>query len=65
MMGAESSMPEKITTLKSFVIALLMAGQDIAETYARAITQANLLVKIKLLPEYFVIQVKHPANKAA
>ena len=58
-------MPENITTQRSFVIARLMAGQDIEETYAQAIAQANLLVEIKPLPKYFVIQVKRSANKAA
>lgn len=32
MMEVESSMPENITTQRSFVIARLMAGQDIAAT---------------------------------
>ena len=59
------SMPENITTQRSFVIARLMAGQDIAETYAQAIAQANLLVEIKPLPKYFVIQVKRSGTKAA
>lgn len=58
-------MPENIATQRSFVIARLMAGQDIAETYAQAIAQANLLVEIKPLPKYFVIQVKRSANKTA
>ena len=59
------SMPENITTQRSFVIARLVAGQDIAETYAQAIAQANLLVEIKPLPKYFVIQVKRSGTKAA
>ena len=58
-------MPPNITTQREFVIAQLMAGRDVVETYAQAIAQANALIEIKPLPKIHVIRVQRSANKAA
>ena len=60
-----ASMPTNITTQREFIIARLVAGAEIAETFAEAIAQANALVEIRLLPKFHLIQVKRSSVKAA
>lgn len=60
-----ASMPANITTQRDFIVAQLVAGKDVAETFAQAIAQANALVEIRLLPKSHVIKVKRTSVKAA
>lgn len=60
-----ASMPANITTQRDFIVAQLIAGKDVAETFAQAIAQANALVEIRLLPKSHVIKVKRTSVKAA
>ena len=59
------SMPANITTQREFILARLVAGAEVAETFVQAIAQANALVEIKPLPKFHIIQVKRSPAKAA
>ena len=60
-----SSMPANITTQREFILARLMDGAAVAETFVEAIALANALVEIRLLPKFHLIQVKRSSAKAA
>jgi hypothetical protein len=59
------SMPANITTQREFILARLVAGAEVAETFVQAIAQADALVEIKLIPKFHLIQVKRSSAKAA
>ena len=60
-----ASMPANITTQREFILARLVDGAEVAETFAEAIAQANALVEIRHLPKFHLIQVKRSSAKAA
>jgi hypothetical protein len=60
-----ASMPANITTQREFILARLVAGAEVTETFAEAIARANALVEIRLLPKFHLIQVKRSSAKAA
>ena len=60
-----ASMPPNITTQREFILARLVAGAEVAETYVEAIARANALVEIRHLPKFHLIQVKRSSAKAA
>jgi hypothetical protein len=63
--GNRESMPANITTQREFILARLVAGAAVAETFVEAIAQADALVEIKLIPKFHIIQVKRSSAKAA
>jgi hypothetical protein len=60
-----ASMPANITTQREFILARLVDGAEVAETFAEAIARANALVEIRHLPKFHLIQVKRSSAKAA
>jgi hypothetical protein len=60
-----ASMPANITTQREFILAQLVAGADVADTYAQAIAQANLIVDHRVLPKHRIIQIIRSIKKAA
>jgi hypothetical protein len=58
-------MPANITTQREFILARLVDGAEVAETFAEAIARANALVEIRHLPKFHLIQVKRSSAKAA
>ena len=60
-----ASMPANITTQREFILAQLVDGAEVAETFAEAIARANALVEVRHLPKFHLIQVKRSSAKAA